>query len=362
MSLGQAYYRRYDPRTKPRTRRTGFTLIELLTVMFIISLLIGLLIPAMNRARDAAKKSATVSLFHALDVGLSTFKNDHESSFPRTHGYPPSFAHPPIPGVDFKPHEGEFPFLEEKPVVTGAHWLPAMLIGVDRLGYVKRQSIPKKGDIRKEPWKWYEPDPLGPGTFLDRMPFYIDPGGTKTLRTDRIPGVRNSEIFKEDWEEIKHLPVIVDSWDQPVLYYAAQANGRTSNIVGDERDEKNEYEGGPQKTGPPTYFHQDNLPFTGRSAEDDGIGWDFGEGAHAIAESGADLSATNIVLEENRETFARFLVDRKQYQSLLLAEEPIPPTAPLKVVNPDTYLLISAGVDGRFGTNDDITNFSLDVE
>ena len=31
-------------------------------------------------------------------------------------------------------------------------------------------------------------------------------------------------------------------------------------------------------------------------------------------------------------------------------------------VNDDSYLLISAGVDWRYGTNDDITNFPLAVE
>ncbi len=36
--------------------------------------------------------------------------------------------------------------------------------------------------------------------------------------------------------------------------------------------------------------------------------------------------------------------------------------AQLRPVNADSFLLISAGVDGRYGTNDDITNFPLAVE
>jgi len=345
-----------------RTLQRGFTLVELLTVMFIISLLIGILIPSLNAARNAAKKSATKAAFNAMKVGLDLFKNDHERDFPWTHGYPPSFAHPPMPGVDFKPYEGEFPYIEEKPVITGAHWLPMMLIGLDGQGYVKASTVPKTGTLRKEPWMWYEPEPLGSGSKpLERMQLYVDPGGLRTVPTVNLPGRRNAVLFDPDWDQMKHLPVIVDPFDQPILYYASNANGRTSNMVGDIRDEKNDYSGEAQEEGPPYYFHQDNAPFTGIGKEDDEAGWDFGGGPHAIAEPGETLTAEDITLEENRDTFARFLLDRKLYQTFL-NEENTSSARPLTPVNADSYLLISAGVDGRYGTNDDITNFPTSVD
>ena len=125
------------------------------------------------------------------------------------------------------------------------------------------------------------------------------------------------------------------------------------------------YAAGPQLTGPPFYFHQDNRAFTGgpptnKYAATDG--WDFGEGVHAITQSGAELTAKEIIKEENRDTFARFILERKQYQSLLLAKSTPSEATLLRPVNPDSYLLISAGVDGRYGTNDDITNFPTSVE
>ena len=46
--------------------------------------------------------------------------------------------------------------------------------------------------------------------------------------------------------------------------------------------------------------------------------------------------------------FARYIHDHKSEQASVGSVKP---------VNPDTYLLISAGPDGIYGTNDDINNF-----
>jgi len=126
-------------------RRGGFSLVELLTVIFIIGLLIAILIPALGAARNSAKKMTTLKEIDSIKVGLEMFKGENGPDFPQTNGYPPSFAHPPIPGALTlaEASEGRFPFLDEtKPKVTGAHWLPAMLMGPDTLGYLKRSTVP----------------------------------------------------------------------------------------------------------------------------------------------------------------------------------------------------------------------------
>ena len=365
-----------------RTRSAGFTLVELLTVMFIISLLIAMLVPAMNLARNAAKKTATSQMFHAIDVGLSCFKNDHERYFPQTFGYPPSFAHPPIRGVTFEPHLGQFPYIEGSPapVVTGAHWLAMALIGLDGQGFVQRSSVPDRDNLRSEPWRWYEADPLGDG-MLERDPLYVDPNGLRLVRTDQLVGKREEQFFP-DWNRMKQLNVITDNFGQAVLYYAANANGRTSNMVGTERDEQNRYGDSPedyQEYGPPIYFHQDNKAFTGDASgvsnpseyEEKGGGWNYGTGTHPIAQPGADLNAETITEGagsdewDPRRTFAGFIVDRTLLRSLEEKRrdgETPEPSTPLRPVNPDSYILISAGVDGRYGTNDDVTNFSMTSE
>ncbi|MCH7632991.1 MAG: type II secretion system protein [Planctomycetes bacterium] len=351
------------PRRRGRVR--AFSLVELLTVIFIISLLIAILVPSLSAARNQAKKTVTKSALNAIETGLQMFQNDNASSFPQTNGFPPSFSHPPLGKANFESHLGQFPFLPNPhPLVYGAHWLPAMLMGVDLQGYVQRRSVPRANNLRDRPWLWYTPDPTGDGKLIPRAPLYADPGNLRTVATKDLPGRPNRALFP-NWTagtlnelDMQDLPVIVDAWDQPILYYAANTHGRASNMVADVHFEKNsEYTGGPQETGPPVYFHQDNEGFTGNAIDAEGVsnGWDFGGGEqrHTMALSGAKLSAQDLIDPANRDTFARYVVDRKIFGTLTANT---PETAPLRPVNRDTYLLISPGVDGRYGTNDDVSN------
>ncbi|MEN0019267.1 MAG: prepilin-type N-terminal cleavage/methylation domain-containing protein [Planctomycetota bacterium] len=59
-------------------RQAGFTLIELLVVIAIIALLIGILLPALGRARDAARQTVCLSNMRQLTVFASLYANDNE--------------------------------------------------------------------------------------------------------------------------------------------------------------------------------------------------------------------------------------------------------------------------------------------
>jgi prepilin-type N-terminal cleavage/methylation domain-containing protein len=105
-------------------RKRGFTLIELLVVVAIIALLISILLPSLNRARQQAKNVVCASNLRSIAQAMVTYANENIDQFPVHQGSEPKYVY--VNGASFARagqwHLGELllPNLGVDPVQRGA--------------------------------------------------------------------------------------------------------------------------------------------------------------------------------------------------------------------------------------------------
>jgi prepilin-type N-terminal cleavage/methylation domain-containing protein len=340
----------YSGRLRPvRAAALAFTLIELLTVIAIISLLISILVPSVSKARDAAKNTKTRAIMKNMGDSLEMFAHDNQDEL---HGlnYPSSKA-----GDD--PTETGFNDQD----MCGAQWVVRYLMGKRLDGYVPARVVDPNsvGPVGEEQLHWYDNPPPGQTEPFSRSGPYLEPGVVKLKSPKNIVG---STVTSADVTPRYNNPVIVDAFEMPICYYAANSvmgarvNAPITAFIGDPNDPSS----GPGDVG--VFTFKDNALFTGLCYEGQCLTyateWDFGGGPPKLNYGDPGWITgmpTNIatVIKDHPNSFAYYIMNKDAYE----ASSPVQANKAVVPNRRDSYILISPGKDGRFGTGDDVTNF-----
>ncbi|MBN1975437.1 MAG: type II secretion system protein [Sedimentisphaerales bacterium] len=283
-----------NSKIKQSDKKAAFTIVELLTVMSIIVILIGLLVPALNQVKKYAKEVKQKAQFHAIGVALEFFNGQFET-------YP-----------DSSPTDSD----SDDKDYCGAMKLAEAMVGRDLLGYHPDSVLNSSG-------KDYQGNFLyNPTSDLSARKTYLDLENANAYRMDDIyPQLGNftadSVLLCDEFGQVVNRNSGL-RMGMPILYYKARP-AKTLHIVSNPDNS--------------IYDYRDNqeLLLLGKP-------WDPQSTVHH-----------RLAKEGNLAEGARF------YENTLNDKV----TTTRRPFNKDTFILISAGNDGEYGTSDDICNFNF---
>jgi type II secretory pathway pseudopilin PulG len=282
-------------------KKMAFTIIELLTVMSIIVILIGLLVPSLNMVKRYAKEVKQRAQFHSIDSALEFFSGDSEYG-----SYPPSNE-------------------------AGDHYCGAMklceaMVGQDLMGFHPNSLF--HADCKDSFGNQLYDNPPGSG---------LSPDPATNLKARRGPYLplenanvyRLGQLYASTGDFYPNLFVLCDVYNRvknratgkgvgmPILYYKAN----TSNTIHDPCGSL------PSATSDNDYIYN--------YLDNDEL---------VLLPPPFDITLTHPLSNPPKTFYEMTKEDRIS----------ITTGWPHK---PDSYILISAGFDGIYGTSDDIFNF-----
>jgi type II secretory pathway pseudopilin PulG len=313
------------------TKTKGFTIVELLTVMSIIIILMSVLVPGLARSRRFSKVVVQRGQFHEISKGLELYRNDHQET------YPDSGA------VDTNATPNGY---------CGAMKLCEALLGQDGMGNHSLSSSQAKQTV-----------------YLFDLCITIDPGATaytqpqitnlqernKYTDAENIKAYRLRNVFAATWA----------SFTTATNFYAPKASfdpALPNAVIGDVF-QRADIKGGtaptgcPQKAGqkvgmPVLYYKADPSKFN-----HDTILTSLGTANANIYnfDDNYALTALGCPWEGTQTTQHPMFTDPRIFLKAITNDKV---TATPRPHNEDGYILLSAGWDGLYGTQDDVYNFA----
>ncbi len=291
---------------KQSNRKAAFTIVELLTVMSIIVILIGLLVPALNQVKRYAYEVKQRAQLKSIDTALELFNSEFD-------GYPDSDALDP----DRVSYCGAMKLCE---AVMGRDLMgfhPDSIFRASGLGGLGIDLYPQQSagvaytnslSARKGPYL-----PLDNANAYQLMDLYEVTG----------PFAGDNFVLCDVFRRVTHLQS-GRKVGMPILYYKANT-ARVQHDIDDPDNSQNIYD----------YTDNHDLVMLGKPFDPPP-----GGGRHRLA-----------IDPSNPAPGYRFYMNTtndKLLASLAAAVRPY---------RADTFILISAGSDGEYGTPDDICNF-----
>jgi len=315
-----------------KSRIKGFTLVELLTVIGIISLLVGILVPALHIARLRAREATDRATLNSISMAVETFRNDHGF-------YPPSHVRNEVIWGLTMPTTLDIAWQQGLvPPDQGAHRLFEALMGLDTLGFQENYCYKtNEGNTTEVPdgtpiaynsaGQWVETKRWGPYIGMDNIEMgrmYEAHYDSQTFTPPTPSGAltsNNNYVF---------LDTIGLNNPRAILYYRARPS-KNLHWQNDWDLAKCEQWG--------IYNYNDNVLIT------------------------QDENTSNqpyhprFVANPNPEAFYNYIWDPMTGLDPANNNQPniFHPSA--RPYNKDSFILINAGRDNQYGTEDDICNF-----